>query len=98
MRHPEAAFHWVDIEDEAEVMGDVDVETFPTLLIACGAEVHHFGALPPQPEVLVRLLGGFQADPGRVPRTDAEAKALWQRVRGVLGVDTVCTDPASCKN
>lgn len=94
LRHPEAAFHWVDIEDEAEVMGDVDVETFPTLLIACGAEVHHFGALPPQPEVLARLLSGFQAELGRVGKAAPEAKALWQRVRGVLGVNTVCTDPA----
>jgi len=97
-RHPEAAFHWVDIEDEADVMGDVDVETFPTLLIACGGEVHHFGALPPQPEVLTRLLSGFQAEVGRVPRVDAEASALWRRVRGVLGSGTACADPASCKN
>lgn len=96
--HPGAAFHWVDIEDEADVIGDVDVETFPTLLIACGTEVHHFGALPPQPEVLARLLGGFQAEEGRVPRPDAEAKALWQRVRGVLGADTACADHVPCKN
>ena len=27
---------WVDIEDEAETLGDVDVEDFPTLLIARG--------------------------------------------------------------
>jgi len=93
-RHPEAAFHWVDIEDEADVIGDVDVETFPTLLIACGADVHHFGALPPQPEVLARLLSGFQAESGRVPSADAEAKALWRRVSAVLGSDTVCTDLA----
>jgi len=93
-RHPDVAFHWVDIEDEAEVMGDVDVETFPTLLIACGADVHHFGALPPQPDVLARLLGGFRGESGRAPAADAEARALWQRVRGVLGVDTACTDPA----
>ena len=93
-RQPEAAFHWVDIEDEADVMGDVDVETFPTLLIACGAEVHHFGALPPQPEVLARLLAGFQSEAGRIPRGDPEAKALWARVRGVLGDATRCADPA----
>jgi thioredoxin 1 len=92
-RHPEAAFHWVDIEDEADVIGDVDVETFPTLLIARDTEVHHFGALPPQPEILARLLNGFHAEPGRVSKADAETRALWLRVRGVLGADTACADP-----
>ena len=29
-----ARFVWVDIEDEDEAMGPVDVENFPTLLIA----------------------------------------------------------------
>ena len=28
---------WVDIEDEADALGDYDVETFPTLLIASTA-------------------------------------------------------------
>lgn len=26
--------HWIDIEDEVELVGDVDVETFPTVVIA----------------------------------------------------------------
>ena len=26
--------HWIDIEDEVELVGDVDVETFPTIVIA----------------------------------------------------------------
>lgn len=53
-RFPELAFYWVDIEDQAEAMGDVDVETFPTLLLAHGHQVHHFGAMLPQAEVLAR--------------------------------------------
>ncbi len=32
--HPDVRFEWVDIEDDAEIAGDLDVETFPTLLIA----------------------------------------------------------------
>jgi thiol-disulfide isomerase/thioredoxin len=83
-RHGDASFHWVDIEDEADAIGDVDVDTFPTLLIAHGADVHYFGAMTPQPEVLSRTIGGFMTDPspsGRVPR---EASDLWGRVQLVL--------------
>jgi len=25
-------WHWIDIEDEADLIGDVDIETFPTLV------------------------------------------------------------------
>jgi len=87
-RFPGVSFHWVDIEDEDEAMGDVDVETFPTLLIAEGDRVHHFGALTPQPEVLSRLVAGFTAEAGRAAASDPEAAALWARVHRVLGPST----------
>ena len=31
---PGHRYRWIDIEDEADVIGEVDVETFPTLLVA----------------------------------------------------------------
>ncbi len=46
--HPEVRFEWVDIEDESELAGDLDVETFPTLLIADGRKAHFLGPLLPQ--------------------------------------------------
>src|SRR6218665_64909 len=30
--HPGVRFEWVDIEDEADIAGDLEFETFPTLL------------------------------------------------------------------
>ena len=36
---PQHAFAWIDIEDEAELAGDVDIETFPTLLVLEGPQV-----------------------------------------------------------
>jgi len=48
--------HWIDIEDEAELVGDYDVETFPTLLVADAQRVRFVGPLTPQPETLRRLL------------------------------------------
>ena len=47
---------WVDIEDEAERLGELEVETFPTVLIARGAEPFFLGPLTPQPPVLERLI------------------------------------------
>ena len=48
--------HWIDIEDEAELVGDYDVETFPTLLVADAQRVRFVGPLTPQPDTLRRLL------------------------------------------
>lgn len=48
--------HWVDIEDEADALGDYDVETFPTLLIAEGRGVHFIGPVTPDAAALRALL------------------------------------------
>lgn len=52
----DAVFKWVDIEDEEDALGTLDVENFPTLLIARGNEVLFFGPVTPQPQTLARLL------------------------------------------
>lgn len=67
-RYPSIRFAWLDIEDQAELVGDVDVETFPTVLIADAGGMRFFGPLPPQAQNLSRLLdslerSGLQAKP-----------------------------------
>jgi len=54
--HPALAFRWLDIEDEADALGDVDVETFPTLLIGDARVVRFAGPVLPQAGHLARLL------------------------------------------
>ena len=49
-------FVWVDIEDEAEALGDIDVVDFPTLLIAQGGRVLYFGPVLPHLQVARQLL------------------------------------------
>jgi thioredoxin-like negative regulator of GroEL len=72
-RFPEITFSWVDVEDEADVAGDVDIETFPSVVIADGEGVVRFaGPLTPQPEVLARLIVNSQSVP---PPNDARAAA-----------------------
>ena len=48
--------HWIDIEDEADLVGDVDVVTFPTIVIATGTQVRFAGPVTPHPDTLRRLL------------------------------------------
>lgn len=66
---PTWAFAWVDIEDEAELVGDHDVENFPTLLVQHGDAVLFVGALTPQPGVAQRLLASLAE--GTPPPVDA---------------------------
>ncbi|MEI7465686.1 MAG: thioredoxin family protein [Burkholderiales bacterium] len=47
---------WIDIEDEAELVGAIDVENFPTLLIARGDDVLFFGTVTPHMSTLTRLM------------------------------------------
>jgi thioredoxin reductase (NADPH) len=53
---PERVFVWLDIEDDAELCGDIDVETFPTLAVFRGTTLLHFGAVLPQEAGIGRLL------------------------------------------
>lgn len=62
---------WIDIEDEAELIGDLDIETFPTLLIADDAQVRFAGPLTPQPETLRRVLRAHLADARPMPVENA---------------------------
>jgi len=45
---PGHRYRWIDIEDEADAIGDVDVETFPTLLVAHRGEVMFAGPVLPR--------------------------------------------------
>ncbi len=51
-----AQFRWLDIENEAEALGDLDVENFPTLFIARGGSVLFYGTMLPHISHLERLL------------------------------------------
>ncbi len=53
---PQASFVWVDIEDDPALLGDVDVENFPTLMIEAGGGIKFFGTMLPHIELLERLI------------------------------------------
>lgn len=64
--HPQLQAHWIDIEDEAALLGDLDIETFPTLVLARSGQPLFAGVLTPQAEVLQRVLRAALAGGGRV--------------------------------
>lgn len=66
---PRTTFVWLDIEDDAEVVGDVDVENFPTLAIYRGGAPVHFGVSLPHETTVGRLIDAL-ADSG-TPLADA---------------------------
>ena len=76
--YPALRFAWLDVEDQADLVGDVDVETFPTLLIADAQGVWFFGPLPPQPQNLSRLLDSLV-------RSSLQARPHDDLTRQVLG-------------
>ena len=66
-RHPEGRFRWLDVEDESDVAGDLDVETFPTVLVARGDRVLFLGPVLPQAGLLDRMLASLSADAAPIP-------------------------------
>ncbi len=71
------AHHWIDIEDEADALGELDIETFPTLLVVRDGVALFFGPVLPKPEAVDALVAALIEDP--TPRAadtiDAEALA-----------------------
>lgn len=73
--------HWIDIEDEAELLGDLDVETFPTIVVADLQGVRFAGPVAPQPETLQRVLRAALAGATGQAPADAELLAFATRLR-----------------
>lgn len=79
-RNPQDRFVWIDIEDQDELVGDLDIETFPTLLVGTSQpqRVLFFGAILPSAELLERLLASLDGSSSAV--TAPESQALLHRL------------------
>ena len=56
---PQARFRWIDIEDEADEVGELEVENFPTIRVTRGKAVLFHGPMEPLPGQLRRLLASL---------------------------------------
>ena len=73
------------VEDDADLLHPLDVENFPTLLIAVGNEPRFFGPITPHLETLERLVK-FQIDTADAPAlVDADLLALVARIQATKG-------------
>jgi hypothetical protein len=76
--NPHDGFAWIDIEDESDLLGDIDIENFPTILIARGWTPHFFGTMLPHIEQLQKLLSSVKTNdaPLRDPDPDVVSLAV----------------------
>lgn len=90
-RHPDKQFVWIDIEDQADLVGDLDVENFPTLLLQRGDTVAFFGTMVPDGGVADRLVQAqAEQSPDELARLaqSSQERRDWQRdcnLRVLLG-------------
>jgi len=55
-QYPQHQFVWIDIEDQADVVGDLDVENFPTILIQKADIVAFYGTMMPEARLIARMM------------------------------------------
>ena len=84
-RWPSHRFVWLDIEDEAELVGDLDIETFPTLVVSAGSGLVFAGPVLPRQVDAERLLVSLTEGPGAgcaapAARLPADQHALYAAI------------------
>lgn len=77
----DAVHVWIDIEDESDWLGDLDLETLPTLLVLHERRPMFFGAVLPHVEIIERTLralrdNGPSGDPVPPEFSDAVARVI----------------------
>lgn len=55
-KFPQHLFIWIDIEEQADLLDDIDVENFPTLLLQYSGQNHFFGTMLPHIQHLERII------------------------------------------
>jgi thiol-disulfide isomerase/thioredoxin len=78
---PGVKFLWRDIEEDAERLGDLEIENFPTILARRREWVLFFGTMPPQAGHLRRLIETLLEQPAEESRRHALStpeRSAWQ--------------------
>ena len=83
--HSELRFLWVDIEDCAALMDQVEVENFPTILIGAGEELRFFGTIKPQRDVLLRVIAAHRERAAGTDAVASDVRRLLQRLQEFAG-------------
>lgn len=60
-KHPDKCFCWIDIEDQASLVEDIDIENFPTILVQVDDQIEFLGTMLPDTQQLHRMMQSFNA-------------------------------------
>ena len=85
--HPEYLLLWIDIEDQATLVGDFNVDNFPTLLIQQYGIVTFYGTMQPDTGQLKRILQSQahqSSEQLQAQSSVSEQQRLWQSEANLL--------------
>jgi len=57
-----AKFVWLDVEEDSALVGDIEIENFPTLAVFRGDKPLFYGVTMPQEGVVARTLASLERD------------------------------------
>lgn len=80
---PDIVFAWADIEDDAALVGDIDVDSFPTLAVFRAGYTVHYGVSLPQEGLVARTIDALAASAPQPARGVPEAVS--QLARWIAG-------------
>ena len=79
--HPQAKFVWLDVEDDAALVGDLDIENFPTLAVFRDRAPIFYGVTLPQEGVVSRTLTSVLDETKPVTAVPKEVAGLPEALR-----------------
>lgn len=82
----EGAWAWIDIEDAADALPSLDVETFPTLAVIRGGELRFFGPILPDGAILGRSVAAALAGDGRPALPEGFSADEGEEILALAGV------------
>jgi thioredoxin 1 len=73
---PGAQYVWLDVEDDSALVGEIEIENFPTLAVFRGDKPLFYGVSMPQEGVVARTLASLT-------REDRDAVAVPEEISGL---------------
>ena len=86
---PLARFVWVDVEDHADLVDPIEVDNFPTLLIAAQSEPQFFGTITPHLDTLRRLIQSHSGNNSHPATQPHPVHGLVHRLRTAITTGSI---------
>jgi thioredoxin reductase (NADPH) len=81
---PDAKYVWLDVEDDSALVGDIEIENFPTLAVFRGDKPVFYGVTMPQEGVVARTLASLTRDDRDAVPVPEEISGLPETLRARL--------------